>query len=42
MKILRVTDADLVRDFVVRLRFNDGFESEVDLFSPEFLRSLIC
>ena len=31
MKILRVTDAELVRDFVVWVRFNDGFEGEVDL-----------
>jgi len=29
--ILRVTDASLVRDFVVWLRFNDGSEGEVDL-----------
>ncbi len=31
MKILRLTDAELVRDFVVWVRFNDGFEGEVDL-----------
>lgn len=29
--ILRVTDAKLVRDFVVWVRFNDGSEGEVDL-----------
>lgn len=29
--ILRVTDAKLVRDFVVLVRFNDGSEGEVDL-----------
>lgn len=29
--IARVTDAKLVRDFVVRVRFNDGSEGEVDL-----------
>jgi hypothetical protein len=29
--IVRVTDANLVRDFVVWLRFNDGSEGEVDL-----------
>lgn len=27
----RVTDAELVRDFVVWVRFNDGSEGEVDL-----------
>ena len=29
--IVRVTDAKLVRDFVVWLRFNDGSEGEIDL-----------
>jgi hypothetical protein len=29
--ILRVTDAKLVRDFIVWVRFNDGSEGEVDL-----------
>ena len=29
--IIRVTDAKLVRDFTVWLRFNDGAEGEVDL-----------
>lgn len=29
--ILRVTEAKLVRDFVVWVRFNDGSEGEVDL-----------
>ena len=29
--ILRVTDANLVRDFVVWVRFNDGSEGDVDL-----------
>lgn len=29
--ILRVTDARLVRDFIVWVRFNDGSEGEVDL-----------
>jgi len=29
--IVRVTDAKLVRDFVVWVRFNDGSEGEVDL-----------
>lgn len=29
--IIRVTDAKLVQDFVVWLRFNDGSEGEVDL-----------
>ena len=29
--IVRVTDAKLVRDFVVWIRFNDGSEGEVDL-----------
>jgi len=29
--ITRVTDAKLVRDFVVWVRFNDGSEGEVDL-----------
>jgi len=29
--IIRVTEATLVRDFVVWLRFNDGSEGEVDL-----------
>ena len=29
--IPRVTDAKLVRDFVVWVRFNDGSEGEVDL-----------
>src|SRR5215217_806860 len=32
--IIRVTDARLVRDFVIRLRFNDGSEGEID-FSDE-------
>ena len=30
--MIRVTDVKLVRDFVVWVRFNDGFEGEVDLF----------
>jgi hypothetical protein len=29
--LIRVTDARLVRDFVVWLRFDDGTEGEVDL-----------
>jgi hypothetical protein len=29
--ILRVTDAKLVRDFIVWVRFSDGSEGEVDL-----------
>lgn len=29
--IVRVTDAKLIRDFVVWVRFNDGSEGEVDL-----------
>lgn len=29
--IIRVTGAELVRDFVARVRFNDGTEGEVDL-----------
>lgn len=29
--IVRVTDAKLVRDFTVWVRFNDGSEGEVDL-----------
>ena len=29
--ILRVTDAKLVREFIVWVRFNDGSEGEVDL-----------
>ena len=29
--IVRVTDARLVRDFVVWVRFNDGSEGEIDL-----------
>lgn len=29
--IIRVTAAELVRDFVVWLRFNDGWEGEGDL-----------
>lgn len=29
--ILRVTDAKLVRDFIVWVRFNDGSEGDVDL-----------
>lgn len=29
--ILRVTDAKLVKDFVMWVRFNDGSEGEVDL-----------
>ena len=29
--ILRVTDAKLIRDFVVWVRFNDGSEGEVDM-----------
>lgn len=29
--MIRVTDARLVRDFVVWVRFNDGSEGEVDL-----------
>jgi len=29
--IVRLTDAKLVRDFVVWVRFNDGSEGEVDL-----------
>ena len=29
--MIRVTDAKLVRDFVLWIRFNDGSEGEVDL-----------
>ncbi|HMB54303.1 MAG TPA: DUF2442 domain-containing protein [Thermoanaerobaculia bacterium] len=29
--LVRVTDAKLIRDFVVWVRFNDGVEGEVDL-----------
>jgi len=29
--IVRVTDAKLVRDFVIWVRFNDGSEGEIDL-----------
>jgi len=29
--MIRVTEAKWVRDFVIRLRFNDGLEGEVDL-----------
>lgn len=29
--IVRVVSAELLRDFVVRVRFNDGSEGEVDL-----------
>lgn len=30
--MIRVTDARLIRDFVVWVRFNDGSEGEVDLY----------
>lgn len=31
--LVRVTDAKLIRDFVVWVRFNDGVEGEIDLAS---------